>query len=171
VRNYYRGVKGGVEMRRVGIAEASTFPGFCDYHDKELFTDLEDRPLTKSDHKQALLLLLRSLSFEYTQKRKGAIFLEWVLKETNGIIPSESSAGMAAFQAGMKLFVEFDGPFYLSAAFESLKTDPDWLVTEWQIIRRTSWPLPLVVFAPSRCPYRLQDHTSRRERTGTSCYV
>ena len=141
-KNYYRMIKGGLAVRRIGIGEASTFPGFCDSHDKELFSNLEDRPLAKSDHTQALLLLLRSLAFEYTQKRKGAIFLEWLLKETNG------AAGMAALQAGMKLFVDFDGPFYLNAAFEALKTNPDWLVTEWQIFPKNIMVSSSCCFSP-----------------------
>jgi hypothetical protein len=149
-KNYYKGFKQGLDMRRIGIGQASTFPGFCDYHDKELFSNVEVRPLTKDDHTQALPLLLRSLAFEYTQKRRGAIFLEWLLKETKGIIPSESSEEMAAFQGGMKLFLDFDGPFYLDAAFEALTTNSDWLVTEWQIIPKNIMASSSCAFSPLR---------------------
>jgi hypothetical protein len=138
-RNFYRSVKGTqaplLELIPTGIAEASIFPGFCGNHDKDLFADLEDHPLTKGDRKQALLLFLRTIAYEYAQKRRGAMFLEGLLREASGLIAPEVAREMALVQKGMKIFVSTDGRFYLGAAFAALKeVSFDWFTTEWQVI-------------------------------------
>ncbi len=138
-RNFYRSLKGTqaplLNLIPTGIAEASTFPGFCGNHDKELFADLEDRPLTKGDRRQALLLFLRTIAYECAQKRRGAMVLKGLLREASGLIAPEVARGMAMVQKGMKDFLSTDGPFYLEAAFDALKkVNFDCFTTEWQII-------------------------------------
>lgn len=153
-RNFYRSVRPdhviGLTVILTGIAEASTFPGFCSHHDKELFSDLEDRPLTRNDPTQALLLFLRGITYEYAQKRKGAIWLKWFLSAASGIIEAELIEEMAYFQKGMEGFVDFDGPFYLRAAFDTFKNNLDWLITEWEIIPKNVMASCSCCFSPLR---------------------
>lgn len=50
---------------KIGLKEASTFWGYCNKHDTELFKCLETRELQKDDIEQVFALHLRALSFEY----------------------------------------------------------------------------------------------------------
>lgn len=50
-----------------GWTKASTFPGFCSHHDKQLFAPLEDMPFTGSQH-QCFLLAYRSFVWELYAK-------------------------------------------------------------------------------------------------------
>jgi len=61
--------KGKLTLSKVGINQASTFTGFCSYHDKELFSPLEDSPITLSEE-QLFLLAYRSLSRELYAKQE-----------------------------------------------------------------------------------------------------
>lgn len=136
-RNYYRSVKpehiGKLELIPTGITQASTFSGFCGYHDKELFTNLESQPLVGNDPIQAVLFFLRAISFEYAQKRKGAIFLKRFIEVTQGIIEPDLTKATTFLKEGMQHFLDFDGPFYLKAAFDTLGKNLDQLMTEWVI--------------------------------------
>ncbi|MFM0198561.1 hypothetical protein PQR53_01620 [Paraburkholderia fungorum] len=58
-------------LTSVGISQASTFTGFCAYHDKHLFAPLEDEPITLSDE-QLFLLAYRSLARELYAKEGNA---------------------------------------------------------------------------------------------------
>ena len=59
------------KMMRKGIKQASTFTGFCSYHDDILFAPIEKRPLVLNEH-HALLLTYRCLSKELFNKRRTA---------------------------------------------------------------------------------------------------
>lgn len=61
---------GKLTLNKVGINKASTFTGFCSYHDKELFSPLEDSPITLSDE-QLFLLAYRSISRELYAKQEN----------------------------------------------------------------------------------------------------
>jgi hypothetical protein len=50
-------------LRRVGINNASTFPGFCNKHDTELFKPIEASQL-KLDRSSALLFAFRAIAYE-----------------------------------------------------------------------------------------------------------
>jgi hypothetical protein len=147
-RNYYRSLKSGLTLIPTGISKASTFPGFCGNHDKEIFWDLENRALKKGDYAQASLLFLRTISYEYAQKRKGTIWLENFIKITRGIIEPELTRATTYLKEGMKHFVDFDGPFYLNAAFDALEKNPDLLVTEWEIITKNLMASCCCCFSP-----------------------
>ena len=60
-------------LTTIGIAEASTFLGYCAGHDHALFSPIETRPLIPGDPEQASLLFLRAMSFEYAAKREGTL--------------------------------------------------------------------------------------------------
>lgn len=52
---------------KIGVNRASTFPGFCAYHDKQLFKEIEDHPLIPTIL-QINLLAFRSLCSELYRK-------------------------------------------------------------------------------------------------------
>ncbi|MFJ5320548.1 SEC-C metal-binding domain-containing protein [Pectobacterium parvum] len=54
---------GRLILERIGINQASTFTGFCSYHDKELFSCVEDEPF-KETKKQCTMLAYRPLMRE-----------------------------------------------------------------------------------------------------------
>jgi hypothetical protein len=62
-----------VELRRIGRNEASTFAGFCNYHDTELFQPLDTKPLNTSDREQLFLLAYRGLSCELHAIMTGVV--------------------------------------------------------------------------------------------------
>lgn len=53
--------KGEIHPKLLRAKIASTFPGFCAYHDKTIFSKIEDKPFTGS-HEQCFLLGYRSIS-------------------------------------------------------------------------------------------------------------
>lgn len=46
---------GKLMLREVGVSQASTFPGFCSHHDKELFAPIEDKEFESTPRTSALL--------------------------------------------------------------------------------------------------------------------
>lgn len=54
--------------RDIGWSEASTFPGFCAYHDRTTFAPLETRPFD-GGIEQCFLVAYRALCYEMYQKR------------------------------------------------------------------------------------------------------
>jgi hypothetical protein len=78
---------GRLEAHRVGINEATTFPGFCEQHDNELFACLERQPFSAT-REQLLTLAYRSICCEACAKHqvvacnweRASSQLEWALK-------------------------------------------------------------------------------------------
>ncbi|WP_429239636.1 YecA family protein [Aeromonas veronii] len=58
---------GSLKHELIGINKASTFTGFCAYHDKTLFTAFEDQPFTATSE-QIFLLTYRTISREHFNK-------------------------------------------------------------------------------------------------------
>lgn len=58
---------GQVDMERIGVGQASTFPGFCSYHDTELFRPVEQAN-SKLDACSGFLLSLRAVTYELATK-------------------------------------------------------------------------------------------------------
>jgi hypothetical protein len=58
---------GQVEMEKIGVGQASTFPGFCSYHDTELFRPVEQAN-SKLDAYNGFLLSLRAVTYELATK-------------------------------------------------------------------------------------------------------
>ena len=52
-----------------GRGNATTFYGFCKYHDKTVFQDIEDKPFTAT-RKQLFLLAYRTFAWHYHKKRE-----------------------------------------------------------------------------------------------------
>lgn len=85
---------GRVEPRRLGIAKASVFPGFCRLHDTETFAPIETASIIPTSE-QVFLLSYRALCKELFQKRAQAYFVSTVL---NSADRGWSRVDQAAFQ-------------------------------------------------------------------------
>lgn len=55
-----------------GVRQASTFPGFCNEHDSNMFKPIETKPLAP-DVEQCFLMHYRAVAFEYWCKKHGKI--------------------------------------------------------------------------------------------------
>lgn len=58
---------GQVDMEKIGVGQASTFPGFCSHHDTELFRPVEQAN-SKLDAYNCFLLSLRAVTYELAAK-------------------------------------------------------------------------------------------------------
>lgn len=67
--------KGRPTFKKYGINKVSTFFGFCQKHDNELFAPIDDSPLIPTDH-QALLYAYRSLCRELFVKENAIELVE-----------------------------------------------------------------------------------------------
>jgi hypothetical protein len=64
-------------LERIGLREATTFAGFCGYHDRELFREIDfgtTRIFDPTDKRQAVLLGFRALACEYWKKLTSRLF-------------------------------------------------------------------------------------------------
>ena len=114
------------EMKRIGINKASTFTGFCKFHDDSLFALIEKYPLLLN-RRHAFLLAFRVVSHELFLKRRtvelpipdGAPFPEFLLSYQAGarvamtdLQPLHSEMGRALVRRSFrntKFFaIEFD---------------------------------------------------------------
>jgi hypothetical protein len=53
-----------IALRRIGRNDASTFAGFCNQHDAELFRPLDTKPLDGTDREQFFLQAYRGITCE-----------------------------------------------------------------------------------------------------------
>jgi hypothetical protein len=75
--------KGEVVPRRIGNKDASTFMGFCETHDSEMFRPIETgKPIV--DKEMAFLLSFRAISYELFTKRAAARCMELELTSDQG---------------------------------------------------------------------------------------
>jgi hypothetical protein len=82
---------GHITPREVGWREASTFAGFCDIHDKELFAPLDDKKFSNTPE-ECFLIAYRAICHEFYQK-KAAVKATQDMFEKVGIGRSRSNAG------------------------------------------------------------------------------
>jgi hypothetical protein len=76
---------GIVQAELVGINKASTFTGFCAYHDKEIFSLIEDQEFNASKE-QCFLLAYRALAREIFTKNNASNLLPFFKKLDQGRI-------------------------------------------------------------------------------------
>ncbi len=58
----------------IGIKKASTFKGFCNYHDNNLFTAIENSEYQLGNKEQQYLFAYRNLAFEYHAKKYQLLY-------------------------------------------------------------------------------------------------
>lgn len=85
------------EFRSIGRNEASTFPGFCQQHDTEIFKPIDTKPLDIEDAEQLFLLAYRSVSRELHAIMDGAVRVQGGLNflvKRGEVRPDETSRPM-----------------------------------------------------------------------------
>ncbi len=135
-RNIYGRLKAfgkepALRLKKVGISEASTFSGFCEYHDRELFAPIELKPLRANNREQAFLIYLRSYSYEYLQKLKMRIFLSRYLEKCYHVLPQENISDIQAIKMGMDHFVDDEAPVSFEKLFYALSNKKFSIVNCW----------------------------------------
>ena len=75
---------GKLELTKVGINNASTFTGFCTYHDGKIFSPLENDPITLSDE-QLFLLAYRSVTRELYLKEGSGEYADLMKEADRGM--------------------------------------------------------------------------------------
>jgi len=70
-------------LREIGIGQASTFPGFCEYHDKSLFSPIENKPFEANIY-NATLLAYRAISLEIYAKQHQSAGIPFLKKMDQG---------------------------------------------------------------------------------------
>ena len=60
-----------VGLKALGKKTASTFFGFCGYHDKKIFQKIEDRPIDLNNDEQCFLLSYRAFAKEHHTKQES----------------------------------------------------------------------------------------------------
>ena len=162
-RNMFQHIKsmlreeGNCLFTEKGIQEASTFTGYCSQHDQMIFAPVEKQELIPGNPSQAALLFLRAISFEFATKRRANIQLDMLTdilgKDAN---PNWQEEGSAWLQ-GVKLFLNREGPFFLSQIFDIItKKDYKRFHTSWVRVPQT---LPISV-TTSVCPW-LNDYYTK----------
>ena len=74
---------GRLELQRTGINLASTFPGFCNKHDSELFLPIETG-LLPLNNQTALLLSYRAMAYELHAKEQGLAYVQLTKQSDKG---------------------------------------------------------------------------------------
>ena len=128
-RNFYHAIKSidrntqekALKMIPLGVSEASVFQGYCDNHDMDLFYEIEKKILDRSNKKQAILFFIRSISYEYVQKKKGVFFYDLFLDELEEMLPDDVVSEVKYVRYGTEYCVTNDAPHYLNAGFRALK--------------------------------------------------
>ena len=92
-------------VKDIGIRQASTFYGFCNYHDDQLFAPFEKRPLTLN-RENALLLAFRGMSIHmyYKRRRKATDLFGNV---SNHLVPSDLQGYDELTRSGLKRLLHF----------------------------------------------------------------
>lgn len=119
-KNQYQVLKGLPDpplMVRTGISAASTFDGFCSYHDRTLFKPLETRPLKVENRGQAVLLLLRTFCYEFATQRRVRDWTSILIDEVRDIADSEFLEYIDQTRIARDIFIRRDGPYYFSVLF------------------------------------------------------
>ncbi len=132
-----------------GIKEASTFMGFCSEHDKAIFKPIELRPLEQDDPEQALVFYIRSICYEYAQKRRSFEFAGNLLEEFS----SFGDPGFISELEGMKEmkseWLKKDWPYYSEFAFSSLANgDFSNLRTVWRVVDKNIGISNCCIYSP-----------------------
>lgn len=64
-----------LDVIKIGIEKVTLFRGYCNYHDTELFKDIEVKKLEVNNKKQEALLFLRAISHEHRVKEEVLLYM------------------------------------------------------------------------------------------------
>jgi len=137
-------------MTKTGIKEASSFKGYCAFHDELIFRPIEQVPLKPSDREQAALLFLRAISYEYAAKRKVANIHRMLKNMISDNSNEHFFDHLDALVGGIDLYLKREGPFLLNKIFNIItKNDYGGFYTSWV---RYPHKLPISI-TTSVCPW------------------
>ncbi len=123
-----------LQVRTLGIKEASTFPGFCREHDRTVFQSIEVQDLNRNCAEQAALFFLRSVAYEYSSKRETAILFKGLQREVPPVAP-EWEQIIAECALGDDAYIQRESPYYMCQLFGMLSSACyDSLVTHWTVL-------------------------------------
>jgi len=88
----------------IGLNEASTFEGFCNKHDTEVFLPIEINNIDYTNKEHLFLLLYRSIAREYYESDRGYFLLRDVI---NGLIKDMSEENMLGPCLLIQLYLQF----------------------------------------------------------------
>lgn len=112
----------GKFFRKYGVRQASTFSGFCQTHDSQLFFPIETCSFIADNNENEFLLFMRSLFFEYHQKifvKKRMARFKKLCDEHN--IPLNDQLTKIYIE-GKDQFIETDFPFYSGEIYSMYNT-------------------------------------------------
>ncbi len=66
----------GASLKKVGLRRASTFSGFCNAHDTDIFRPIDTKPLSAGDPEQLFLLAYRSVTKELHALMQAAMQMQ-----------------------------------------------------------------------------------------------
>lgn len=72
-----------LKVKSIGVSKASTFPGFCQFHDKSLFSPIEDKKFVSNEYNSALLGY-RALTMEIYAKENAKLIIPILRKFDSG---------------------------------------------------------------------------------------
>ena len=89
-----------ISLRLIGRNDASTFTGFCNHHDSELFRRLDTKSIDGSDREQLFLLAYRGISCELHAVMSYAVRFQnlYELLKRAAPIPATRPAPQARWQ-------------------------------------------------------------------------
>jgi len=70
----------GFELSETGNAIASTFSGFCNHHDTEIFSPIENFNYSPNDQEQEFLYAYRALAISHNRKHSEKLFYKNLIK-------------------------------------------------------------------------------------------
>lgn len=128
-----------------GINQASTFPGFCSKHDKEMFAPVEDAPF-QSNERHAFLIGYRALTKEIHAKRSAHALIPKMRELDRGRDPMGQAAlqwKLTVYQYGVELGLA-DQEHYKQRYDNAFKAD-DYSSSRYLVLRFSN--IPNIVFS------------------------
>lgn len=112
----FAGARPVCELERVGRNNASTFTGFCNQHDTEIFRTIDTKPLDLENAEQLFLIAYRSVTRELHAVFEGAAKLQYTHQSNvklgrvnpNELTISAMAPVAAMYKAWMTLQYRFD---------------------------------------------------------------
>lgn len=118
-------VRNGSIIKKISKNKATTFYGFCEYHDTFLFQDIELKEY-KSEIKQNFLYAYRMVAQEYHKKERVITSLQNCIKENPSILQSqiliENYRMMDFSKSDVKTLINIFNESYVNQNFNILHT-------------------------------------------------
>lgn len=131
---------GKLDCQEVGIGQASTFPGFCAYHDKQLFSPIEDQEFEATSY-NATLLGYRAIAREIYAKQHqsgGIPFLKTMDKGKPEFIQKALQSTAGFYEHGVDLGLQ--DLLSIKGSYDKAFQSNDFTPSQFVIIEFTETP-------------------------------